>query len=164
MSDENPYTPPEAEVTVEEPQGLATLGARFGGAIIDGLLSIAVVFPFMYVTGFFETAQAGEASLAQTVGMGVFGFGVFLVLHGYLLSTAGQTIGKRLVGTRIVSVDDDKILPFWKVVSLRYLPVSVVSQIPLIGPLLSIIDILFIFRADRRCIHDLIAGSKVVKA
>ena len=31
------------------------------------------------------------------------------------------------------------------------------------GGLFSIVDICFIFRDDRRCIHDLIAGTQVVK-
>jgi uncharacterized RDD family membrane protein YckC len=31
-------------------------------------------------------------------------------------------------------------------------------------PFYSLVDVLFIFRDDRRCIHDLIAGTKVVEA
>ena len=31
-------------------------------------------------------------------------------------------------------------------------------------PLYGVVDILFIFREDRRCIHDLIAGTVVVNA
>jgi uncharacterized RDD family membrane protein YckC len=45
----------------------------------------------------------------------------------------------------------------------RYLPISVVSVIPVVGPLLTLIDILFIFRSDRRCVHDLIADTQVLE-
>jgi len=31
-------------------------------------------------------------------------------------------------------------------------------------PLYSVVDALFIFRNDRRCIHDLVAGTVVVNA
>ncbi len=31
-------------------------------------------------------------------------------------------------------------------------------------PFYSLVDALFIFRSDRRCIHDLIAGTVVVKS
>lgn len=36
------------------------------------------------------------------------------------------------------------------------------SLIPAIGQLFAVIDTLCIFWEDRRCIHDLIAGTKVV--
>ena len=41
---------------------------------------------------------------------------------------------------------------------------QVVSMIPLVGVLLVWVDILMIFRRDRRCAHDLVAGTRVVKA
>ena len=45
---------------------------------------------------------------------------------------------------------------------MRYFPLAVIAQIPFAGGIFSLIDCLFIFREDRRCIHDLIAGTKVV--
>lgn len=164
MADENPYAPPEAEVHVTESSQLASLGLRLGGAIIDAIISFAIIFPLMYATGYWESAMAGEQSLVQTVVLALLGIVAFLVVHGYLLARQGQTVGKRLVGTRIVSVQDEKILTFGRVIGLRYLPVWVVSQLPAIGPILGLIDVLFIFRRDRRCVHDLIAGTKVIMA
>jgi uncharacterized RDD family membrane protein YckC len=34
----------------------------------------------------------------------------------------------------------------------------------MIGPVLALVDVLLIFRNDRRCGHDLIAGTRVVHA
>ncbi len=65
--------------------------------------------------------------------------------------------------TRIVSVRDGRLLSFGRLIGLRYLPVWLVSVIPVIQ-LFGMIDALFIFRRDRRCVHDLIAGTKVVRA
>ena len=45
----------------------------------------------------------------------------------------------------------------------RYLPVQAVGALPAVGPLLGFANVLFIFRGDRRCVHDLIAGTRVVK-
>lgn len=59
---------------------------------------------------------------------------------------------------------------YWQVpklvtlLGLRYGVVGLVSLIPGVGGLFSIVDILLIFRADRRCAHDHIAGTKVVVA
>jgi uncharacterized RDD family membrane protein YckC len=46
---------------------------------------------------------------------------------------------------------------------LRYLPISLAALIPVIGPYLSLVDVVFIFGSERRCIHDRLAGTKVVK-
>ena len=162
MSNENPYAPPDSEVSVEEPMRLASLGARLGGALIDGVVYIVILLPIMYATGHIQRLAEENVSLAETVSMGLLGLVVFLLTQGYLLAKYGQTIGKRLVKTRIVSVKDQEILSFGKVVSLRYLPISLVSQIPIIGSIIGFINILFIFRRDRRCIHDLFAGTKVI--
>ena len=35
----------------------------------------------------------------------IAGFAIFLILHGYLLQTRGQTIGKIALGIRIVRTD-----------------------------------------------------------
>lgn len=40
--------------------------------------------------------------------------------------------------------------------------VSFVADIPLIGPILNLVSILFVFRENRRCVHDHIAGTVVV--
>jgi len=39
---------------------------------------------------------------------------------------------------------------------------GLIGIIPAIGGIIQIVNILFIFRDDRKCIHDLIAGTVVV--
>lgn len=166
MSNENPYAPPEANVEVAEAGQtvLAGRGARLGGAVIDTIISFAIILPVMKFSGAWERALTQEQTIFELLGLSVLSFILFLAVHGYLLANYGQTVGKRLVKTRIVSVQDERILPFPRLVGLRYLPVAFVSQIPLLGPILSLVDVLYIFREDRRCVHDLIAGTKVIKA
>ncbi len=165
VQEENPYSPPEAAVDVDDGNDiLASRGARLGGAIIDSILSIVVIIPIMFMTGYWQRAATGEISWTEALGYGLLGIFIFIVLHGYLLAKRGQTIGKVVAETRIVSVDDGKILPFSRVLGLRYLPWFVISQIPLIGPILGLVNVLFIFRSDKRCLHDLIAGTRVIRA
>ncbi len=163
-SENNPFRPPEADLAVEHKTDseLASLGKRLGGVIIDSLLSMIIFLPIMYFTGYLQDAISGQVSILSTLMFGVLGMVVFVILHGYLLHTSGQTIGKRLVGSRIVSVADNQILPLGRLLALRMLPIWVATQIPLVGGLFGVIDALFIFAKDRRCVHDKIAGTKVI--
>jgi uncharacterized RDD family membrane protein YckC len=164
MNEENRYAPPKAEVQDVAEGDLASLGARLGGAIIDAIISWIVMFPLMYYTGFWQSAMAGQVNYGLQVLLSIGGMVIFLLLNGYLLAKHGQTIGKRIVGTRIVSVADGQILPLVKVFGLRYVPMSLVAMVPIVGNILALVNVLFIFRDDRRCIHDLIAGTRVINA
>ena len=149
----------------EEVFVLAGRGQRLGGALLDSLIAIVVSAPVMLVAGVFKQMANGEAmTLGQKAFFFVFGLVVFLVINGYLLAKRGQTVGKMVAGTRIVSHETGQILSLGRVFCLRLLPLSIIGQIPFIGGLFALVDTLFIFRQDRRCIHDLIAGSTVIKA
>jgi uncharacterized RDD family membrane protein YckC len=74
----------------------------------------------------------------------------------------GQTIGKKIVGIRIVDLDNN-VPALAKILGLRYLPTRAAALIPIMGSIYSLVDALFIFFPNRRCLHDLIAGTKVVK-
>lgn len=164
MAGDNPYAPPASDVSVNEPALLASRWSRLGGALIDGVISMLFIFPTMFFTGMWEKSIAGEQTLTDNLLLAAIGCVAFVVVNGYLLATSGQTIGKRVVGTRIVSVNDEKILSLGKVIGLRYVPIWGASQVPLVGPFVGLVNVLFIFRADKRCIHDLIAGTKVINA
>ena len=167
MDNENVYAPPQAELedqNNDEELPLASRWFRLWGALIDGIIGMAIGIPAMFMFGYWERAMNQEITLVETALMGVLGFVVFVVIHGYFLATQGQTIGKKLVGTRIVGFDSNNILPLWKVIFLRYLPLTVVSHIPVVGGLIAFVNYLFIFGKNKRCVHDYIAGTKVVKA
>ena len=144
---------------------LASRWKRLGGSLLDSLVAMAVTFPVLMVAGTFEHIQKGEAMpVGQRIFFFFFGLALFLVVNGYLLAKHGQTVGKRLVGTRIVSVADEQILPLGSIFLLRYMPLCVIAQVPLFGNLFCLVDVFFIFRPDKRCVHDLIAGTKVVNS
>ncbi len=84
-----------------------------------------------------------------------------LVYNCHLLLTTGQTLGKRTLGIRVIPAEGHDDPGFIKLIVLReFLPFVLLA----FGGFLLLIDILFIFRADRRCLHDLIAGTRVVIA
>ena len=99
--------------------------------------------------------------MSQTIILSSVGYVFFILIHGYFLKKNGQTIGKKVVGTKIVKLDGS--LPsFWSIVIRRYMLIGIVSLIPVLGSKINLIGILLIFGKRKRCLHDYIAGTVVV--
>lgn len=83
---------------------------------------------------------------------------VFFVANGYLLARRGQTLGKKLLKIAIVDVNGEPA-GIVNLVFNRYLIQLAMLIIPLLNP----VDYLTMFiRRDRRCLHDLLAKTKVI--
>lgn len=171
MQSTNPYAPPRSNV--ESPESavstleLADRGTRLGASLLDGVITGLPVFGLVLALflasghGFLDPMPAGTHVLF-ILGALLIGAAVHLAINGHLLVKHGQTVGKKLCGIRIIRRDGG--LPtLWDSFGKRHMPVMVVSQIPFIGGLLTIIDACFIFRDNRRCLHDELAGTLVVK-
>lgn len=158
----NPYQVPAARletipesVTIE----LASRGERFVAALIDTAIQLIIVLPMFYLMGVFDNRSISNNPWLDEFIFIVFGFAVFVVVHGYFLHAYGQTIGKRAMKIAIVDMNN-QLPPLLRLLFLRHAPVHLIS---LFGNLLPLLDVLFIFRQSRRCLHDLIAGTKVVQ-
>jgi uncharacterized RDD family membrane protein YckC len=132
--------------------------------MIDGFIGMAIIVPlqiaFHRYDGF---PQIRPLPVLQEVAWGAAGLFVYLAVHGYWLMKSAQTVGKKLLGLQIVNFTDGSPTPGSKIVLARVLPMTVVAQIPTVGIALTLLDPLFIFGKSRRCAHDFIAGTKVVK-
>jgi uncharacterized RDD family membrane protein YckC len=165
LHDTDPYAAPQAalvEVPVELPLG--GRGERLGAQLIDGLILLAVVLPMMYVGGYFGDVMRGERPGwgARTM-WGLIAFVLMIAIQGVPLARSGQTWGKKILKLRIVDREGRRP-EFLRLVGLRYATTQLMAMIPGIGALYGLLDALFIFRADKRCLHDLIAGTRVVVA
>ena len=153
------YRPYESdEMPVEEPTSeLASPWVRLVAWIIDGLIYFAVA-GVAAIIGFFAVGgETGAAILA------VAGFIVIFVIQLVLLGSRGQTIGKMALKVRIVD-SETGIHPGWaRIVFLRTILHGILTGIPFVGGIYWLVDSLFIFRADHRTIHDLIASTRVDK-
>jgi hypothetical protein len=69
-----------------------------------------------------------------------------------------------MTGLRIVDQDDGGNCGFLRTVVLRQFVPGLIAAVPLVGPLFALVDGLCIFGEQRRCLHDRIAGTKVVQA
>jgi uncharacterized RDD family membrane protein YckC len=163
MSEHNPYQTPTSDVSVTNGAGgLAGRWVRLGASFIDGLVVGLVMVPVMYLMGFFSYFSNGaEPPLTLMLMIAVIAFISFVAINYVPLNKTGQTVGKKLVNIRITDLQGNK--PDVSTIILkRYLPVQIAGQVPIVGGLVSLVDALFIFRKDRRCVHDLIAGTQVM--
>ncbi len=142
---------------------LAGRWTRLGASLIDGIIGGVLSIPLLsYFDVWEQIDQNGNLPFSTTITFTLIGIIFFLLVNGYLLSKYGQTVGKKLLDIKIVDLNGN-ILGFNPLIAKRYVPIWVVSQIPVVGGIIAIIDALFIFRKDKRCIHDLIAGTRVVE-
>ena len=164
MNEHNPYGSPEAVVADLSDIHLAGRGERLGAAIIDTIILLVILAPLMFVGGYWQAAMSGDGEIPFGTALlwAAVGFAVFVVVQWVPLNANGQTWGKRLLGIRIVDMDGAKP-PIGRLIGLRYLPVQVATNVPVVGMLLALANVLLIFRGDRRCGHDLVAGTQVVK-
>lgn len=126
---------------------LATRWNRLGAALLDGLIG-AVPYAL----------AIGETLPAPVRIVGVAGLFALIGYQLYSVTTRGQTIGKRLLSIRVVLKETGQNGGFVVNVLKRGLVTGILNLIP--GFFL--VDSLFIFREDRRCVHDFIAGTVVV--
>ena len=135
---------------------LADRIARLGAFILDGFVYVIPPVILAVVTPLLVHGPGGE-----TVS-GVFIVVAILIVFVYqmvLLIKDGQTLGKKALRIRIVKMDTGENGGFVPNVLLRL----IVNGLLGIIPLYSLVGILFIFRGDRPCIHDMIAGTQVVE-
>lgn len=165
----NPYGAPMVDMSTmpstDEPV-LASLERRLGAAIVDTTISIAIVLLFgsLYFGGV-KNFPPGVAALGVrgTIISTVLSLVVYLAVNGKWLSQSGQTVGKKLLKIKIVRTDGSPA-GLKRIVLYRFLPVQLTLLVPVFGNLLPLIDVLFIFRSSRQCIHDQIADTKVILA
>jgi len=148
---------------------LANRWVRLGAQIVDNIFCMLLLLPgLIWLVVGIVAQQATDPSQINWVplvgSVGLMGLGVLIVLaiQIWQLTTRGQSVGKRLLSIRIVKYADDSAPGFVGAFALRALIPGFIGAIPWVGGLFSLVDVCFIFREDRRCIHDLIAGTKVV--
>ena len=173
---ENPYAPPATDARTDRlvPVGgdpLASRLTRLAASMIDGILLMIILVPIQFMTGWVQRAGTQQMTLLEQLGMSLLGMVVMFVMNGYWLATRGQTIGKILTRIQIVDFSSGQLLPFVRVYVYRYLWMAplVIIGVLIPGPVddllinfAVLINISLIFGADRRCLHDYLAGSKVV--
>ena len=171
--------PPSESHDADWPQPLARRSTRLGAAIIDGIILAVVLGLPMFIirsqiapqpriqidpnASIWEIYSASQPSLGIRIFNLIVGVAVFTLVHGYFLKTNGQTVGKKLLGIKIVRTDGSKPT-LGHLIGLRYVTLWVASLITGVGLVLAYVDPLLIFRRSRKCLHDNIADTIVITA
>lgn len=173
----NNYAPPKSEVAdvVPDDDIKASRASRLGASIIDALIVLVPMTPaYMHAVPLIARAGPGMRPnafavwgvIAQTGGwfyLGVLWMVIVLIINGILAYRNGQSIAKKLLGIKDVRPDGSRV-SFARIFWLRNVLNICISYIPLIGAFYGLIDVLFIFGSAKRCIHDYIADTIVVRA
>ncbi|MBS0420453.1 MAG: RDD family protein [Proteobacteria bacterium] len=171
-----------------EPGSLASRGTRLLAATYDDLILLGISLPLLF-QAVSRVAAVAAAQMEKGADLGamdlqslpdtgtllhamLWGPGTLItlvalllwcVITGWLVATNGQSIGKRLVGIKVVRTDGSRA-SFARIFLLRNVVNFLPNLLPYIGLLYQpIIDPLFIFQESQRCLHDMIADTMVVR-
>jgi uncharacterized RDD family membrane protein YckC len=158
------------------PPELATRGARLLAASLDELILLAIGLPIVFgaVPAVMDKVGAGEIPDVDDVlnamvgGPGtivtVVALIVWCVITTWLVASNGQSIGKRLVGIKVVRTNGERA-SLARIFLLRNLVNGLpLLVLPYVGLLYQLIDPLLIYQPARQCIHDKIADTIVVRS
>ena len=148
---------------------LATRGSRFVASLFDGLVAIGIAICVGMAFGVGIVASGAEVQDAAVVALvGILTAVIYFGANAYLIFKDGQTIGKRMVGIRVVRTNGEQV-DGWRYLLVRLGPWWLLSWIgefiPVLGSMFSIlwiVNVLLIFRREHNCLHDDMADTRVV--
>jgi len=167
-TEENPFQAPSASGCAGDPFAmgtfeLATRGQRFLGKLIDNMIMFAAVVVVVGIGAFL--IGMGDEDVFVLVVQALAGLVSLAVsaVQWVLIVQRGQTVGKIVMGTRIIVGNDPGLPGFVAGVAHRSWVPGLIAMVPCVGPIFGLVDALWIFGEEKRCLHDLIANTRVVK-
>jgi uncharacterized RDD family membrane protein YckC len=139
---------------------LAEYGPRLAAALLDGLFSYLIFGACAALAIGLEQLGVPGPGLPLFVGLFV------LIFYSTLLTirrgrTNGQTFGKQLMGIRVVREDGERIT--LGVAFFRELVLTEIPRVLTIGLYLIVDSLWPLWEGQRRALHDLGAGTRVVR-
>ena len=175
--------PNRTEAKVAQPE-LASIGTRVLAKVIDLLLWLpAAAIPsfFLQADKFGELTEIQQKMQAATTAtqaselqaqlfslipteawttMGIYLL-IMLGIQAFFLAKSGQSIGKKIVGIRIVDAETNGKVNLTRIFLLRSVVFIILNL--LFMPISTIIDYAFALGQKRQALHDKIARTKVIK-
>lgn len=146
---------------------LASIGQRIAGALVDGVFYSVFIFTGVGIM-FAMLAGGGEEPDPSKL---MTGYWILIacsfiptIINAALISMSGQTVGKKVVGTRIVSQLTGAPAGFLNGFLIRNVGFGFFTGLPFIGFFIAVADICYLFTADHETLHDKLANTMVVRA
>lgn len=187
----NPYATPTAQLRTSNDSSeiqLATRGRRLGAWLLDGLIFFIIfyflaIIIFLFVMGaqgtdidntaveLNEFLNPSDFSLTSINLLDVYMYlqilialGMYTLINGYLLHKRGQSLGKMMLNISIRDKDSMEVPPLSRILLKRYLIIDAVQliNVPLFL-IVELVDMLSIFRQDKRMVHDMLANTVVIQ-
>lgn len=173
----NPYDTPDADMQDAEDEEYELAGRliRLGAVLLDSLMFllplilVTILVAVLFGADSLNSLENGDplpnmdSMGALFIGIIVISYLALIILNLVWLHRYAQSIGKRLLGIKIARTDGSRC-GLRRIIFLRSLPIQLLSMIPLLGMFVPLVDALFIFQQSRKCVHDMIADTVVVKA
>lgn len=154
---------------------LASLGKRILGAVLDNVLTIVALSPVIThlnldaiaeKSGSFEGMQALMNNVPEmNVLIAMVLLLVIAVAQTALIIKRGQSIGKLILGTRIVDQESGIRPNAMNTFVLRSFVIGLLYNLPFIGMIIMVADLaMLVFSPERISLHDRLAKTLVVEA
>jgi uncharacterized RDD family membrane protein YckC len=168
------YQPPPAEPAAQPPPPalpLASWWSRAGAYLLDTVAMLAVATVAFFLA-WAISADAGRAGIIAAIAYGGGEYFVRGVIYAPLLMRRegahnGQTLGKQLVGIRVVR-ENGQPMDYGAALVRQWLVITLLIQVvggAFTGGLATIIDYLWPLWDERnRAVHDIIASTLVFRA
>ena len=160
---------------------LATSASRLAAKILDLFFFLAMIVLGLMLASFFGEMsfrdmyfwlielQTNEISTSKSINSSPEGFQILLIVLSFfsvifiqarLLVRDGQTIGKKIIGIKIINAFNLGKVKLINIIFIRWIFFEILSVLPF-GTIIVLADVVFIFRKDRRCLHDMLSGTVV---
>ncbi|MDR2676121.1 MAG: RDD family protein [Opitutaceae bacterium] len=134
---------------------------RIMAGLVDGLFWMVSLLPTWFCLTLYHAAKVQNWASLNWLLIFPWAAGICCFLaQGWMQASRGQSIGKSLLRLRVVSAtgSDDEPPGFFTGVIVRWLLMWVFYVVPIVA----LVDFIFLFRDDRRCLHDHLAGTRVI--
>lgn len=164
----NPYAPPVADLNIKRPLDkieLAGRGRRLAAIVIDTfIVTAATISALIIYYGGWDgyKVSASSDSLVSELRNSALYIAMYMLVNCYFLVKNAQSLGKRMLGIKVVRTDGRPV-SFARNVASRVVFQNALLLVPVVDIFLWLIDVLFIFRRSRKCLHDKIADTIVVR-
>ena len=141
----------------------ASPGQRLLGRLIDAALSVVVLLLCLLASGIISGSDSTDGAAESAAGFlnpyAVMAWALLMGVYEVVFTALGATLGKKLIGTRVISFDDGDDPGVGSAV--RRWGTQIVCGFVPFAPLVMYASLLW--HKDRRTWYDLAAGTLVVR-